>query len=72
MRWKIISAHAHKNISCSTRYSIVQKLINKQSAKYLATALPMHVSYVCFDDLSSVCINFVNITYTIAIRFMRV
>ena len=37
MRWENywLPTHASKNISCSTRYSIVQKLSNKQSAKVI-------------------------------------
>ena len=35
MRWKITGLPRTQNISCSTRYSIVQKLSNKQSAKVI-------------------------------------
>ena len=33
MRWKIIGHPRTHNVFCNTRYSIVQKLSNKQSAK---------------------------------------
>ena len=35
MRWKIIGRPRSQNILCCTRYSIVQKLRNKQSAKVI-------------------------------------
>ena len=35
MRWKKIDRPHTQNISSSTRYSIVQKLSNKQSAKVI-------------------------------------
>ena len=30
-----MTTHAHKNISCNTRYSVVEELSNKQSAKVI-------------------------------------
>ena len=35
MRWKITDCLCIQNLSCNTRYSIVQKLSNKQSAKVI-------------------------------------
>ena len=35
MRWKIIGRPHMQNISCSTRYTTVQKLSNKQRAKVI-------------------------------------
>ena len=35
MRWKIIGHPCMQNISCSTRYTTVQNLSNKQSAKVI-------------------------------------
>ena len=35
MRWKINGSPHTKNILCNTRYSIVQNLNNKQSAKVI-------------------------------------
>ena len=45
MKWKIIGWPCTQNISCRTKYSVVQRLSNKQSAKVICKFDRLRTSY---------------------------